>query len=52
MAILSLVGQGLKNMVGISGRFFCVLGEAGINVEMISQGKLFPFFFFSLLNIW
>lgn len=39
MAILSLVGQGLKNMVGISGRFFSVLGEAGINVEMISQGK-------------
>ncbi|QDS77422.1 hypothetical protein FKW77_006580 [Venturia effusa] len=38
MAILSLVGQGLKNMVGISGRFFGVLGEAGINVEMISQG--------------
>lgn len=38
MAILSLVGQGLKNMVGISGRFFSVLGEAGINVEMISQG--------------
>jgi aspartate kinase len=39
MAILSLVGQGLKNMVGISGRFFGVLGEAGINVEMISQGQ-------------
>jgi aspartate kinase len=39
MAILSLVGQGLKNMVGISGRFFSVLGEARINVEMISQGE-------------
>lgn len=42
MAILSLVGQGLKNMVGISGRFFGVLGEAGVNVEMISQGLFNP----------
>ncbi|KAE9985743.1 hypothetical protein BLS_005709 [Venturia inaequalis] len=39
MAILSLVGRGLKNMVGISGRFFGVLGEAGVNVEMISQDQ-------------
>lgn len=38
MAIISLVGQKLKNMIGISGRFFRVLGESGINIEMISQG--------------
>lgn len=38
MAIVSLVGQQLKNMVGISGRFFSVLGENNINIEMISQG--------------
>ncbi|KAF2457008.1 Aspartate/glutamate/uridylate kinase [Lineolata rhizophorae] len=38
MAIISLVGRQLKNMVGISGRFLGVLGECGINIEMISQG--------------
>jgi aspartate kinase len=38
MAILSLVGKDLKNMTGISGKFFSVLGESGINIEMISQG--------------
>lgn len=39
LAIISLVGQKLKNMVGISGKFFSVLGENGINIEMISQGE-------------
>lgn len=39
MAIVSLVGKQLKNMTGISGRFFSVLGENNINIEMISQGK-------------
>ncbi|KAF2012595.1 bifunctional aspartokinase/homoserine dehydrogenase [Aaosphaeria arxii CBS 175.79] len=38
MAIISLVGKQLKNMVGISGRFFGVLGDNNINIEMISQG--------------
>ncbi|GAB7352777.1 hypothetical protein MBLNU459_g3124t1 [Dothideomycetes sp. NU459] len=38
MAIVSLVGRQLRSMVGISGRFFGVLGENGINIEMISQG--------------
>ena len=38
MAIISLVGQQLRSMVGISGRFFSTLGEHGINIEMISQG--------------
>ncbi|KAF2095217.1 bifunctional aspartokinase/homoserine dehydrogenase [Rhizodiscina lignyota] len=38
MAIVSLVGKQLKNMVGISGKFFSVLGENDINIEMISQG--------------
>lgn len=40
MAIVSLVGKQLKNMTGISGRFFSVLGENNINIEMISQGML------------
>ncbi len=39
MAILSLVGAEMKNMVGISGRMFSTLGENGVNIEMISQGK-------------
>jgi aspartate kinase len=38
MAIVSLVGKQLKNMTGISGKFFSVLGENNINIEMISQG--------------
>jgi aspartate kinase len=38
MAILSLVGKQMKNMVGISGRMFSTMAEAGINIEMISQG--------------
>ncbi|KAJ8105008.1 hypothetical protein OPT61_g10441 [Boeremia exigua] len=40
MAIVSLVGKQLKNMIGISGRFFSVLGTNNINIEMISQGML------------
>ena len=39
MAIISLVGQSLKNMIGISGKFFGVLGSNNINIEMISQGE-------------
>ncbi|KAF1835457.1 bifunctional aspartokinase/homoserine dehydrogenase [Decorospora gaudefroyi] len=38
MAIVSLVGKQLKNMIGISGKFFSVLGQENINIEMISQG--------------
>ena len=32
MAIVSLVGKQLKNMIGISGRFFSVLGMNNINI--------------------
>jgi aspartate kinase len=45
MAIISLVGKQLKNMIGISGRFFSVLGQNNINIEMISQGE------FSIIRI-
>ncbi|CZR59137.1 probable aspartate kinase [Phialocephala subalpina] len=38
MAILSLVGAEMKNMVGIAGRMFSTLGEHNVNIEMISQG--------------
>lgn len=40
MAILSLVGADMKNMIGVSGKMFTTLGEHSINIEMISQGKL------------
>ncbi|KAG0164248.1 Aspartokinase [Apophysomyces sp. BC1034] len=38
MAILSLVGKQMKNMVGIAGMMFTTLASAGVNLEMISQG--------------
>ena len=38
MAILSLVGADMKNMVGVAGKMFTTLGEHNINLEMISQG--------------
>jgi aspartate kinase len=40
MAILSLVGAEMKNMVGVAGRMFSTLGEHNVNIEMISQGTL------------
>ncbi|KAH8198862.1 hypothetical protein TruAng_006970 [Truncatella angustata] len=39
MAILSLVGAEMKNMIGIAGRMFSTLGEHNVNIEMISQGE-------------
>ncbi|CAK7264093.1 Aspartokinase [Sporothrix epigloea] len=38
MAILSLVGADMKNMIGVAGKMFSTLGEHNINIEMISQG--------------
>lgn len=40
MAILSLVGKQMKNMVGIAGRMFTALADGNVNLEMISQGVL------------
>ncbi|TLS25071.1 hypothetical protein PpBr36_07353 [Pyricularia pennisetigena] len=37
MAILSLVGADMKNMVGVAGKMFSTLGEHNVNIEMISQ---------------
>lgn len=48
MAIVSLVGQEMKNMVGISGAMLSVLGKHNINIEMISQGTV-PFFLVACL---
>lgn len=38
MAILSLVGAEMRNMVGIAGKMFSTLGNHRVNIEMISQG--------------
>lgn len=38
MCIVSLVGKEMKHLVGIAGRMFTTLAEAGVNIEMISQG--------------
>ncbi|EGO03421.1 hypothetical protein SERLA73DRAFT_83373 [Serpula lacrymans var. lacrymans S7.3] len=38
MAILSLVGKQMRNMVGIAGRMFTTLAQGNVNLEMISQG--------------
>ena len=38
MAILSLVGKQMRNMVGIAGRMFSTLAKGNVNIEMISQG--------------
>lgn len=38
LAIASLVGDGMRDRAGVSGRFFGALGEAGVNVAAIAQG--------------
>ena len=38
MAILSLVGKQMCNLVGMSGRMFQTLAQGNVNIEMISQG--------------
>ncbi len=37
-ALVAVVGLGVGETVGLAGRVFSALGEAGISVEMISQG--------------
>jgi aspartokinase len=37
-AVVSVVGEGLKQAPGIPGRVFGALGKAGIGTELISQG--------------
>ena len=37
-AILSLVGEGMHSTVGVSGKMFSTLANAGINIELITQG--------------
>jgi aspartate kinase len=37
-AIVAVVGEGMKVHPGVAARVFGVLGRAGVNIEMISQG--------------
>jgi aspartokinase len=38
MAIVSVIGSEMRNMIGMAGRMFTCLAGAGVNIEMISQG--------------
>src|SRR4051794_20006003 len=40
MAQVSLVGAGMKSHPGVAAKAFTVLGEAGINIEMISTSPI------------
>ncbi|MBI4418933.1 MAG: lysine-sensitive aspartokinase 3 [Ignavibacteriales bacterium] len=37
-AVVCVVGEGMKRTKGIAGRVFCTLGDADVNVELISHG--------------
>lgn len=39
LALLTVVGQGMKNRLGAAARVFAALGDAGVNVKMIDQGS-------------
>jgi len=38
LAVIALVGEGMRNHTGVSGRMFGALGRNGINVRAITQG--------------
>ena len=38
MALLAVVGQGMKWKMGVSARVFSALAKAGVNIRMITQG--------------
>ncbi|MGI5889054.1 MAG: aspartate kinase [Oscillospiraceae bacterium] len=39
LAMLAIVGRGMKAKIGISGQIFSELGKNGINIKTISQGS-------------
>ena len=39
LALISVVGRNMSRRAGTSGRVFGVLGEAGINIRMITQSS-------------
>lgn len=38
LALVAVVGEGMVRTVGIAGKVFSALGEAGINIRVINQG--------------
>jgi aspartate kinase len=38
LALIATVGEGMSNKIGMAGKLFAALGEAGINIRMIDQG--------------
>ncbi len=39
MAVVAVVGDNMKNHVGVSGKMFGVLGRNGVNIRAIAQGS-------------
>lgn len=39
MALVTVVGKGMRSVCGIAARFFAALGDAGVNIKMIDMGS-------------
>jgi len=39
LALIAIVGRGMKNAQGTAGRLFTALAKAGVNIKMIDQGS-------------
>ena len=39
LALIAVVGRGMKSQRGTAGRIFCALAHANVNVKMIDQGS-------------
>ena len=39
MALVTVVGKGMRSQSGIAARFFTALGMAGVNIKMIDMGS-------------
>jgi aspartate kinase len=37
---VSLIGAGMRSHPGVAAKFFAALGEAGVNIEMISSSEI------------
>jgi aspartate kinase len=38
LAMIATVGEGMSNKIGMAGKLFAALGDAGVNIRMIDQG--------------
>ena len=38
LSIIGIVGEGIKNTVGIGGKLFTAVGEENVNIELVAQG--------------